>query len=521
MPINAENWIEDLEDIRLPALSYSKRQLDKILNRPATSHTDLGAIVSLDPGLSIQMFLELSRHLHQPKEPVSDPIRVISLLGMAKVHNMAAKVPTLEERYRGPALDGLRRSYGRAILAARFARLLSSLRARSNMEDSAVTALLQGIGEMALWAKRPGSMNLLLTDAHRQEDVDLVSLRRFDARPSDLGANLARHWHLPQHIILVQHLHNSIDSNVQLPLLAADLAWSAFRNWQSDVMEELIQLAAELVHLDPDIVRPALHKETAVAARLAHERGLPHTADGLLLALNSAGPEARFEARKPSRKAKPTPTAEPGRSPPEMERPKKPAPAPAARQTTPEPAPALPAVQSARKSTVVPAPRPEAASPAQAADGKPAASPPKNQMMDRLSQILRRMREDTGMERVLFAMLTQERTELRGRILLEDKPSGLSAFKASARTRNLFALLLSKPHALWVNSGNLVKYTPLIPEQTATLVSTKGFFVVSIVAKKRPIGLIYGDADGCKLDTNRFEAFKKYCHQVNKLFSGS
>ncbi len=124
------------------------------------------------------------------------------------------------------------------------------------------------------------------------------------------------------------------------------------------------------------------------------------------------------------------------------------------------------------------------------------------------------------MERVLFAMLTQERTELRGRILLEDKPSDLSAFKASARTRNLFALLLSKPHALWVNSGNQVKYSHLIPQQTATLISTKGFFVVSIVAKKRPIGLIYGDADGCKLDANRFEAFKKHCHQVNKLFRG-
>ncbi len=546
MPKNAENWIEDLDDMRLPALGHSKRQLDAILDRPATGHSDLSAIVSLDPGLSIQLFRELSQHPQQPKDAVSNPTRIVSLLGMAKVHNMAAKIPTLEQRYRGPALNGLRRCYGRAILAARFARLLSSLRARSNTEESAVTALLQGIGEMALWAKRPGTMNLLLTGVQRQEDVDLASIRRFETRPSDLGASLARHWHLPQNIILAQHLHNSMDGNVLLPLLAADLAWSAFRNWQTQVTEELIQLAAELVHLDPDIVRPALYKEAAEAARLAYARELPHAADGILLAPDASRWTATPDSSIPSGKSAPASSAQPGTTSSNLEKSsssasrgqqiRRPAPthsaanaglrtakaiptqlsAPAAQQAAPKPA-AKPVDRKPSQQTVpAPAAQEAAIRPAMVPDNlktlqkaAQAPGPAKSARLVRLEQALQRLREDAGMDRVLFAMLTLDRTELRGRMVLEDKSSNLSDFKVPAQTRNLFALLLAKPHALWINKGNHSKYLHLVPGQAAALISSKGFFVVSILARQRPIGLIYGDANTGGLDANKFETFKK------------
>ncbi len=306
-----ENWIENIEDVRLPALTHSKRSLDALLNRPATSNADLAAIIGLDPGLSMQLFRELGERPQQPAEPVIDPSRIISLLGMNAVYSMAAKVPNLEERYRGPALEGLKESYARAILASCFARLLTRLRARSQNEEMAITALLQGLGELALWSRRPGTMKLLMNKIRRREDLDSASMRRFEARPADLGVNLARHWHLPENIVRAQLLHNSLDANTLPAILSAELAWSVHQGWDSMVSAELLSLAADYVHLEMDILRPALHRECAIAARLCHARGLPNAAEPLVrvkrnnISTASTAPTTQTAA-KPQAREKPT-----------------------------------------------------------------------------------------------------------------------------------------------------------------------------------------------------------------------
>lgn len=544
MPNTTDKWIDDLTDVRLPALGQSKRLLDDILDRPATGHADLAAIIGLDPGLSIQLFLELSRHPHQPAEPIIDPTRIISLLGITKVHEMAAKVPTLEDRYRGPALEGLRACYGRAILAARFALLLSNMRARRNSADSAMGALLQGLGEMALWSKRPATMKLLLADARRREDMEHASMRRFDARPSDLGASLARRWNLPDTLVRVQHTHNSMDGNVQLPILSAELAWAAFGSWRSDATKELMQLAADLVHLDPDIVGPALHKQAADAARLSFVRGLPNAAEGLMQIPKAA------KVRRPRTEKSPVAPAAQVRVPQESSMPEQTQtqanptallPPPAAPRSRTESSrsekPAVQPVEAVAESAVKGAqPRPQTAAgsngkgaPKPAAEQNGAAPPVKpadprkaarKAMLGKLDKLLRNMRDKAGMQRLMFAMLSQERKELRGRVVLEETASGLRDFKAPVDSRNLFALLLAKQNALWINSGNQVKYLPMIPQQTASLVSTRGFFVASIVAKNKPIGVIYGDADDLHLDADKFVIFQNYCQLVSKMFGG-
>jgi HD-like signal output (HDOD) protein len=529
MADDRETWLEQLNGVRLPALAETKHRLDQALGHPATSHTELGQIVAADPALSLRLFRALADSGRAPREAaVTNPTRVIGLLGQSALIALASSTPTLEERYRDPALAGLKACYGRALHAALFARLLATLGGRSQAEDDATAALLQGLGEMLMWARWPGTMQHIGKAARRLEDLDLLALGQIGVCPSDLGETLTTRWGLPASVARAQRPHNSFDPDSQLVLLAANLAWSGLRQWSSDDTDELVELAAELTRMDVELVRTHLHREVASASRAAHALGLPF-ADHSLLLLPVTAAETGSEpvqTRHPPAVASATVAAEldaevaPGPrtgTPPVETRPRPQPPPPGARP--PAPSPVAPTANTERAS---PARRPATRDQrdAQAPPGRPPPSRP-NPLQQQLSVLLRRIRKEQGLERILLALMSSDRSEIRARLALERQQSGLTGFCVPVRTRNLFSLLLSRPHALWVNPSNRVRYQPYIPAQVAGLINSQDFFAVSLVVRGRSIGLLYADAAPRTLDERGFARFKRASQEVAALFAGS
>jgi HD-like signal output (HDOD) protein len=575
--------IDSLADVQLPALAYSKQALDRALARPSTGNADLAAIIGLDPGLTAQLYQGLSQASQRPGESIVEPSRIIGLLGMSKVFELAAGTPTLEERFRGPALLGLRKAYSRSLHAAFYARTLATLRGRPDTDAEAAVALLQNLGQLGLWAKKPGSAAELEAVTEQPEDLDLLGERQIGFSPSRLGQLLAERWSLPERTIRVQHFHNSFDATVQLPLLASALAWTTFEDWHSDSSEELIQLAADLTRLHPDMVVARLHRDAAQAARAAHERGLPQAASGLVYAwggdpvTESATPApAAVERRADKAPVRPTKTrpavdAEPvPKAPPPVAKPvatpatpatpaasstpavtaaaaaRAAATATATARTEPTSKPAQPNTPPANATLEAPAvpvaaavagaPAATAATAATAKTKQPskptrpdapsADTPPaapaaakENTLQAKFGLLLHQARRDLGLQRILFAMLTPDRQHIRARFVREEEKSDLGSFKAPAGTRNLFAVLINKPAALWVNGDNQMKYLPLIPSEVAGLINTGEFMTVSVVVNAKPVGLLYADTQAGKLTKDQFERFKAFSTQVAKLLS--
>ncbi len=540
--------IATLAEVQLPALDYSKTALKRALARRSTAHADLAAIIALDPGLTVLLFQELARAPRKPAEPILEPSRIIGLLGVASVHKLVAAAPILEERFRGAALLGLKKGYSRALHAAFYARTLATLRGRPQTDADATVALLQNLGLLGLWAKKPGTLAVLESNAERPEDLDLLGERQLGFSPAHFGQVLASRWSLPDLAARAQYFHNSYDGNVQIPLLASALAWSTLSDWQSEQTLELIQLAADLTHLHPDMVRSRLHRDAAEAARAAYDRELPSAAAGLLLPPGSQPAAPRSTMPKPAPKAparKAKALSEPVTRPAEPAA--KPAAetvaatdaAPAAVQPSPKPAPATkppaakpttaPAAKPvARTAATTLAPKPPAPAPKTAAApaAKPAAEVPAssakpNPLQDKLNGLLAQAQQKIGLEHILFAMLTPDRQHIRGRFVMETNKSELGGFKAPARTRNLFALMMSKPAALWVNGDNQIKYLPMIPSEVAGLINIGDFITVSVVVKKKPIGLLYADNGDTPLVSEQFEQFKVLSARVAGLFGSS
>ncbi len=494
---NADKLLTDVADVQLPVLAATKRLFDEIAERPATGHVDLARLAENDPGLALALFRELTASERRPAEPITSLPRVISLLGVDSFRSVLRRTPTLEERFLGPGQKGLKAAYGRAILAASLARMLATMRGKLQLDEDATAALLQNLGELILWAKKPGTMSVIGEAAYLPEQRDAKGLKRYGICPSQIGETFAIRWALPDAIVRAQRYHNSFDANSQLPLLAATLAWACSKDWNAETCAELIELAADFTHLDTDLVSAQIHRQAAVAARAAHQLHLPHSADRLLAIAAAESAANQAAAGMPPESARPAPP-EPGPD--------------AARRSAPKPA-----------AEPVPAPTASPAAPVKSAAAArpgpaPAQAAPANPLQHRISVLLQQLRQETGLRRIMFAMLTPDKTRIRARFVQEAEKSDLNEFNVATKSRNLFALLVHKAHALWINSGNQVKYLPYIPEEAAGLLDAGGFFAVSVVVKGQPIGVLYGDGSHLTMTAENFAAIKQGTQRLAAVF---
>jgi len=72
--------------------------------------------------------------------------------------------------------------------------------------------------------------------------------------------------------------------------------------------------------------------------------------------------------------------------------------------------------------------------------------------------------------------------------------------------KNLFSMLLERPHPIFVSASNYQKYAHLITEQITDVLPSKEFFAKSFYYKNKPIGIFYV-ANKEPLDTDKYSYF--------------
>ncbi len=150
---------------------------------------------------------------------------------------------------------------------------------------------------------------------------------------------------------------------------------------------------------------------------------------------------------------------------------------------------------------------------------------------DEVMRAMRAMQTELGLQRVAFALLNPQRTELKVRFVRganESDPIRQGSLAASGKS--LFNILLQKPQAVWVRPENVQKYQPYLP--SATWIDPSEFIAVSLFVDHKPIGLFYADtwkdtipharADGPTHDREAaFQHFQQLCHRVSEHMAAS
>jgi HD-like signal output (HDOD) protein len=150
-----------------------------------------------------------------------------------------------------------------------------------------------------------------------------------------------------------------------------------------------------------------------------------------------------------------------------------------------------------------------------------AAPAPKPDLNGTMAELMRRIRHDTGAQRVIFAMLNADRTHLRTRLSLGgEAKDGLRRLNLPMARTNLFIALMSKPQSVWIRADNRARYRHYLTDGLASLFDGAGGYVMSIFVQGKPVGLVY--ADHGELSEDGYRRFRALCADVaNTLLGGS
>ncbi|MES9966928.1 MAG: hypothetical protein ABW074_06620, partial [Sedimenticola sp.] len=135
-----------------------------------------------------------------------------------------------------------------------------------------------------------------------------------------------------------------------------------------------------------------------------------------------------------------------------------------------------------------------------------------------LTQTMRRIRDEAGIKRAMFAPLSSKGDALKVRFVIgAEKDAPLRKFRLDLAEKSLFSILMAKPKGFWFNRENSAKYGALVPESLRETLNMEGFFAASVFLGKEPLGLLYADcSDADTLTEDDFSRFKKLAVKLSK-----
>jgi len=355
-----------------------------------------------------------------------------------------------------------------------FARVLREIA----VDELYMAAVLHNLGSMLLDLHAPEEMARVreLVRAKQMKAVEAEYVV-FGFSSDQLTIELALLWKLPAILLDSLRGENARHRRVLSVMLAARLAEEAELGWYSQTMWDLLEQLSDLLLSDTASVATLVHQNAVYAARSSRHLGVWHPAIALLHPV-------------------PTPESEVAVS-----------------QDTPAPSPSTDSDDEVHF-CLVPQ-RPVLDRVLQRLTNK---DDKELLLRDVLMLTMEGMHDGLGLNRVLFAMLTPDKGQLRARRVIGcDNDPLFSRFAVDLNSHNLFMRLMEKPRALWLDDNNRDEFLPIVPVDVQKILRNDSFFVMSLFIKEKPIGVFYADrhTPACRLDEKSYKHFKHLVTQAS------
>jgi hypothetical protein len=419
---------------------------------------------------------------------------------MEAIEQASRTLPSVEEKLKGPPRRGLIDCYSRSAHAAIYARDFAERRRWQEAGSLYTAALLHNISEMALWVSAPDKMRVIHHQIKQGTPHESAAQQLLGTTLEELSIALSMQWKLPELIQDSQGLSNSYLPKPLAVMLASALARETSLGWQRDKTNDDLELLAEFLDISYDEAIAYLHRLGAEAARELYGLPLPlpafHLIPGGLTTPDRGTAEVTSRPEAPSEKVAAAQESE-----------TKTPPAPQSSESTPQtPLP----TQLKEASQTLPGSHKE----------EPSQAAPKarvNPLQALLNDALQQMHQELGLSRAMFAMLSQDKSTLRARFVVEsEKQLSLKGFVLNITKANLFRALLNKPQAISLNKENAEKYLPMIPQSALEQINSSGFVSMSVFINKKPVGIFYADngISGPGVTRQQYDNFKAICQKT-------
>jgi len=488
MTASQQDWVDHLKSKPLPAMELTIKRLSNAIARPSSRNADYRHIVASDPAFALAIFRYLADLPKPPRAPIGTLSHALSLAGTSPLEKGVKTVPTIFAEDNINRNQWLLASYSRAVHAAAYLGHWGSVKKDQNPEELMLAALLHDCGEMALCHAVPEQITAMEAAIAQGSSREQAARARFGFTFTEFNRALAEAWLLPPLV------HDSLATDGAFRtrslgvMLACELARSSALDWGSEETMELIELAADYCRQSIDQTAAELHTLSADCARRLFDSNLPVTAIQLLQLQPRLGVET----------SKPTPTKS-----------------------------ACTPIQAKQETAAKPEERPspgsaEQTAPTQAVAAETAVQPDASVALQaHLAAVMKQLRDNAGLERCMFALLSPDRKTLSVRFIVgAQKDAAIKTFRVSLDRRHLFAVMMSKPQSFWLNPGNRAKFLPAIPQHLHRSLNLQGFFVSSLFIEEKPVGMLYADSDNqANLSEASYSFFKQKTQQLTNLLS--
>lgn len=455
MLYSSKEWLEKLKDTPFPILDCTPKKIEQVIHKKSANYTELANIIRHDPGFCLQTLRSINRTLSKKKEPLFSINQAISLLGMKWLEAHFEHFPRLSEINPQTGQKPIAACYSRILYAAHYATYYAHLRRDPQSNELATAILLEHVAEISLWLHEPEIAQKVSQLPSYGSNRDEASLNLFQTTTLDkLNQSLITEWNMPQ------LTHESRQNCVKL---SSAISQASTKSWYGNEIADLLKEAAKQTQNGIDELSAGIHSQAAETARSIHELGLTCPIYNLIF-----GPEFTPEKKQ---------TDSATRS------------------------------RSVEKSTHQPTP-PKASQKTKQADGLDAV----------ITRAMQQLHEESGLQRVAFIQLSADKKELRVRKLIDKvSNSKLRQLRIEAQPANIFGLLLSKPHQLWMHKENLKKHAKLLPKAASELLESPEFFIASLFNPQHAIGIIYADngRTGTPLNQTMRSHFTRICQQIS------
>jgi len=470
MPVAAQRFIRQLTDKHMPVFPNTMLEINQILEQEDSAAVDVAQVILRDAALTGRLLKMANSVYYNPQgHHINTVSRALMLLGFEQVKVLALTLVLIDSLKASKRHDKVLKEMAISLHAAVQAQNIAKLCHSETPEDIFIAALLSRLGHMTFWAfadeKTVTAFEQAESNISAETEILGYSLNQ-------LTQGLAEAWSLNDLLIESFRPHVKTEA-VRIIRFAGKLAVDTRKSWNVSTLEPWFASVTDLTHSKTEILKSSVYASALAAQQLLNLTGI-NRAQGLIplpVEVQAEGESQNFISD-----IEPNPTYQ-----------------------TPDQSIQLRILQDISQAI---------------------------QEHRGINQILEMVMEGiyrgAGMDRVIFAVLSADKTRLNCRYALGNQDEQFcELFQIEINNKpTIFNDLLFAEDALLLDATQQ-NFLKKMHKESKNLLGDKPVLVMPLKKANKPVGLFLADrhASGRQIDQQDLIAFRQFCQQAALAFA--
>lgn len=284
-----EDFLDKFGESELPALYSTVRAISQIAEDSDVHIEKLADIIRQDASMTAHILRHTQGAYRIPLKGKHNTVnRAIVMLGFREVKALCLTVSILDGLTPKNATEAFLSELGKIFHGAIQARSIALLRGERSCEEVFTTAILSRIGHLIFWASSDSRIDILY-NAYRgkqPEQYSDIEQAVLGFTLSDLSLKMLSSWGLNEYSRSPNLITNLEEIKFDAIELGMEIAEHTALSWETDGMKELIEKVSKYLDLAPEVVRGTMRENTLIAAQIAEGYRVPGLPEEIRMTLN-------------------------------------------------------------------------------------------------------------------------------------------------------------------------------------------------------------------------------------------